>query len=74
MIDPSNFLKFLKSKKINFFTGVPDSLLKNFLYNLEHLNKKKHITAISEGSAIAIGSGYFLSSKKYRVFISKIQV
>ena len=40
MIDPSNFLKFLKSKKINFFTGVPDSLLKNFLYNLEHLNKK----------------------------------
>ena len=64
MIDPSNFLKFLKSKKINFFTGVPDSLLKNFLYNLEHLNKKKHITAISEGSAIAIGSGYFLSSKK----------
>ncbi len=64
MINPLEFLKYLNNKKINFFTGVPDSLLKNFLYNLEHLNKKKHITAISEGSAIAIGSGYFLSSKK----------
>ena len=30
MVDPNKILKFLEKKKINFFTGVPDSTLKNF--------------------------------------------
>ena len=30
MIDPKIFLNHLIQKKINFFTGVPDSLLKPF--------------------------------------------
>ena len=39
MICPKDLIKFLKNKKINFFTGVPDSLLKNFIENIP--NKKK---------------------------------
>ena len=31
MICPKDLIKFLKNKKINFFTGVPDSLLKILL-------------------------------------------
>ena len=29
MINPINFINFLKINDINFFTGVPDSILKN---------------------------------------------
>ena len=36
-----NFIKFLKKKKINFFTGVPDSVLKNFSTCIE--KNKEHI-------------------------------
>lgn len=64
MINPNKFLKFLKRKKITFFTGVPDSLLKNFLEKVGKLKKKNHIVATSEGSAVAIASGYFLSKKQ----------
>jgi hypothetical protein len=40
MIDANHLFHFLKKNKINFFTGVPDSLLKNFSYVLD-LHKKK---------------------------------
>ena len=39
MISPKNFIKYLKKKNIDFFTGVPDSVLKNFT---ENLPKKKN--------------------------------
>ena len=44
MIDSSNFLRFLKSKNINFFTGVPDSLLKDFLKELSFFVSQIKIT------------------------------
>ena len=31
MIDAKNLFLFLKKNKIDFFTGVPDSVLKNFI-------------------------------------------
>ena len=34
-IDPNIFLRILKKNGIEFFTGVPDSLLKDFLIILE---------------------------------------
>ena len=57
-----NFIKFLKKKKINFFTGVPDSVLKNFSTCIE--KNKEHIIAANEGSAVALGIGYHLATKK----------
>ena len=65
MIDSSNFLRFLKSKNINFFTGVPDSLLKDFLKELSFFCKsdQNNIIASNEGSAVSIGIGHYLATK-----------
>tara|TARA_Y100001958_G_C21248681_1_gene581807 strand:- start:6582 stop:7730 length:1149 start_codon:yes stop_codon:yes gene_type:complete len=50
---------------INFFTGVPDSLLKNFCgYIEDNVKKTSHIIAANEGNAIAIASGHYLATNK----------
>ena len=64
MINPKFFLNFLLKKKINFFTGVPDSLLKTFLSELNSIKEKNNIIAANEGSAVSIGIGYYLATKK----------
>ena len=40
MLSSEKFISALK-KKINFFTGVPDSVLKTITFPLEKLNKKE---------------------------------
>ena len=62
MVNPENLIKFLSKNNINFFTGVPDSTLKNFTNFIE--DKKNHYTAVNEGSAVAMAIGYNLSTKK----------
>jgi len=64
MILVKELLYTLKKNKINFFTGVPDSVLKNLSQSFSKLNKSKHIIAVNEGSAVAIGIGYYLSTRK----------
>ena len=64
MIDVKYLLNLFKKNNINFFSGVPDSVLKNFSSILENKNKKNHIIATNEGSAVSIGIGYYLSTKK----------
>ncbi len=64
MIEVNNLIKFLKKNRIEFFTGVPDSILKNFSLKIENYSSKKHIIATNEGSAVALGAGYYLSKKK----------
>lgn len=61
MINPKNFLNFLKEVDITFFTGVPDSLLKDFLLCLdEKIDKKNHIISANEGGAVALAAGYYI--------------
>jgi len=65
MIDAKKLFLLLKKNKINFFTGVPDSILKNFIYILNSNKKKtKHIIVASEGSAVALAAGNYLATKK----------
>tara|TARA_Y200000002_G_C22683985_1_gene665224 strand:+ start:1436 stop:2536 length:1101 start_codon:yes stop_codon:yes gene_type:complete len=64
MIKAKNLIRILEKNKINFFTGVPDSILKSFSSYLEKYSIKKHIIASNEGAAISIGIGYNLSTKK----------
>lgn len=64
MIYAENLIKFLKKNNIDFYTGVPDSILKKFSINLENLKKDKHVIATNEGSAVSMGIGYHLSTKK----------
>ena len=65
MISVNNFVKFLKKNGINFFTGVPDSVLKNLSILIDNFTSKNHIISTNEGSAVALGAGYYLSTKKY---------
>ena len=59
-----DLIKTLKKNKVNFFTGVPDSILKKLSIFLQNKKKKEHVLAVNEGSAVSIGIGYYLSSKK----------
>ena len=63
MIFVENLIKTLKKNKINFFTGVPDSILTSLSKKLEKYPFKKHVIATNEGSAVSIGIGHYLSSK-----------
>ena len=40
MILAENLIQSLKKNGVNFFTGVPDSILKSFSTNLESYKKK----------------------------------
>lgn len=64
MILVKNLIKNLRKNKIDFFTGVPDSILKHFSSYLQNYPLKKHIIASNEGSATSIGIGHYLSTKK----------
>lgn len=65
MISTETFYNHLTVSGIEFFTGVPDSLLKDICsYITDHTNKKKHIISANEGGAIALASGYHLATDK----------
>ena len=64
MIHSEYLIDFFRKKKIDFFTGVPDSTLKNLTNQLDSYKNIKNLVAVNEGSAISIAIGYHLSSKK----------
>ena len=64
MIKVSSLISLLEKNNSRFFTGVPDSVLKGLSSYLQNKDEKKHIIATNEGSAVSIGIGYYLSTKK----------
>ena len=63
-IKSNDLLDYLLGQKIEFFSGVPDSLLKDFCLCMDdQVPNDKHIITANEGSAIALASGYFLAKK-----------
>ncbi len=64
MIFVENLINTLKKNKINFFTGVPDSILTSLSKKIENYPVKKHLIATNEGSAVSIGIGHYLSSRE----------
>lgn len=65
MIRPSYFYDLLMKNGTDFFTGVPDSLLKNFCaYVTDNAPAEKHIISANEGSATALATGYHLATGK----------
>ena len=65
MIDVEEFIRYLKNNDIDFFCGVPDSQLSPFCdYIQENCN---NIIAANEGNAVAIASGYHLTTNSYPV-------
>ncbi len=68
MINTKQFYDYLISKNLDFFAGVPDSLLKNLCACIKENSDSKHnIITANEGNAIAMACGYHMSSNKYGV-------
>ena len=66
-MDIKNFVKIMGAE---FYTGVPDSLLKNLCNYLLHTypdDASHHIIAANEGNAAAIAAGYHLATGKVPV-------
>ena len=65
-LDPKEFYQLLKRKGIDFYAGVPDSLLKDFCaYVADNTSSTNHIITPNEGMAIGLGAGYHLATGKY---------
>lgn len=68
MVNQEELFKKLTDIGIDFFTGVPDSLLNDFcLYVLSHYDKQHHVIAANEGNAVGIAAGHYLATGKIPV-------
>ena len=68
MIRPQYFYDTLKSYGIDFYTGVPDSLLKSLCaYLTENSESTKNIIGANEGGAIGLAAGHYLATKEIPV-------
>lgn len=65
MINSKKFFEKLEQSNIDFFVGVPDSLLSDFsAYITDNVSSLKHLITANEGNAIANAVGYNLASGK----------
>lgn len=65
MISPIFFVEELRKYGIDFFAGVPDSLLKNLCaYIADHVDARHNIVTANEGGAVALAAGYHLATGK----------
>lgn len=65
MISPKHFIDTLASYGIDFFAGVPDSLLKSICaYITDHIVPRNNIITANEGGAVALAAGYHLATGK----------
>jgi phosphonopyruvate decarboxylase len=63
MIRPEFFINQLGQRGIDFFAGVPDSLLKNICaYIADHIDSSHNIITANEGAAIGLASGHYLAT------------
>lgn len=63
MIRPEYFYNTLRGMGIDFYTGVPDSLLKDICaYITDHADRKNNIIAANEGGAVGLAAGYHLAT------------
>lgn len=63
MVDQDKLFGKLAELGVDFYTGVPDSLLNDFCtYALKNIDEQHHVMAANEGNAIAIASGYYMST------------
>jgi phosphonopyruvate decarboxylase len=65
MIEPKQFIERLRAGGVEFFAGVPDSLLKNLCaYITDNVSRENNIIAANEGGAVALAAGYHLATGK----------
>lgn len=65
MISPAVFLNELHENEINYFVGVPDSLMKGLNYQIANsCSSDEHVITSNEGSAVALAIGYYGATEK----------
>ena len=64
MIRCQDFHDWLTARGVDFFAGVPDSLLKPFCFYLADQAGDKHVITANEGGAVAVACGYHLATGK----------
>lgn len=68
MINTKEFYDTLLQNDMDFFTGVPDSLLANLCACItENTPARKNIIAANEGNAVGIACGYHIATGHYGV-------
>ena len=64
MLSPSTCLKDLNNLGVKFFTGVPDSLLRDFCECItDSVAKCDHVIAVNEGGAVGIAIGKYIATE-----------
>ncbi|MFB0562329.1 MAG: phosphonopyruvate decarboxylase [Candidatus Lokiarchaeia archaeon] len=72
MISCEELISYFKETGINFFTGVSDSCFAPLVnYLLAHEKDYKHVIATNEGEALAISTGYHISTGNVPVVYSQ---
>ncbi len=65
MLNPKFFIDTLGDYGVDFFAGVPDSLLKNICaYIADHFDDRHNIITANEGAAVGLAAGYHLATGK----------
>lgn len=68
MIAAKEFIDALADRDMDFYVGVPDSLLKDFCaYVDDHSETGRHVITANEGNAVAMASGYHMATGKSAV-------
>lgn len=63
MIDPKAFIDELAANKVDFFCGVPDSLLKELCSCVvQTLPAERRLTCANEGNAVGVACGWHLAT------------
>ena len=64
MVTVENLVKNFEKNGINFYCGVPDSVLSKLILYLDKYKLKKHLICANEGGAVGLAIGNYLSSGK----------
>lgn len=65
MVDCKTFCAALGESGVDFFAGVPDSLLKSFCaFIADTLPSERRVTAANEGGAVALAAGHYLATSR----------
>jgi len=66
MVTPEQLYRWLGAAGVDFYAGVPDSLLKAFCaYVTDHAPRGRHVITSNEGGAIALAMGYHLATGRF---------
>ena len=57
MVEVGRFVDELKAAGVEFFVGVPDSLLKSFCAYVTDTCGENHVIAANEGGAVGLAAG-----------------